>query len=294
MELETTATATTRAPMERAISRLAFILACLPAGLLAAPKPAPIHRTATVPIIDGRLNEACWKKAQPIRVVHPHDQTRKPPATAPMIAKLAWDADYLYISYEVTDANLVALATGRETGPPKNRRPQAVEYAPKKDLDLVEFFIAVDSHRVFWEIHHNAANHLNTLWIELPTTAQLEKIPKPSYSHITFHRNRHLPDDGPRTLQRAIRLKHKANGQLSTPNQPNDRDTGYTGELRLPWRSLSRSRKTTPAIGTILSLLAVQLNGAQERAIYHSSGDGLPNLMYHYSAAQWPTFKLTD
>jgi len=40
--------------------------------------------------------------------------------------------------------------------------------------------------------------------------------------------------------------------------------------------------------------LAVQLNGVQRRAIYHSSGDGLPNLMYHYSAAQWPTFQLTD
>ena len=48
------------------------------------------------------------------------------------------------------------------------------------------------------------------------------------------------------------------------------------------------------AASTILSLLSVQLNGVQGRAIYHSSGDGLPNLMYHYSAAQWPTFQLTD
>ena len=48
------------------------------------------------------------------------------------------------------------------------------------------------------------------------------------------------------------------------------------------------------AASTTLSLLAVQLNGVQGRPIYHSSGDGLPNLMYQYSAAHWPTFQLTE
>jgi len=57
----------------------------------------------------------------------------------------------------------------------------------------------------------------------------------------------------------------------------------------LTWVAKQRSERHNS-----LSLLAVQLNGAQEQAIYHSSGDGLQNLMYHYSAAQWPTFQLTD
>ena len=276
------------------MSRLGFILACLPALLCAAPKPTPLQYTAKAPVIDGRLDETCWKQAQPLHVAQPHDKTRKPPAQPPMIARAVWDENYLYLAYEVSDTHVVALGTGRETGPAQNRRPQAVEYAPEKNLDLVEFFVALDSHRFFWEIHHNAANHLNTLWIELPTAAQLAKISKPGYRHIKFHRDRHLPDDGPRTLQRATQLKPKTDGTPSTPNQPNDRDTGYTGELRLPWRGLAPDRKTTPAAGTILSLLAVQLNGVQGRAIYHSSGDGLPNLMYHYSAAHWPTFQLTD
>lgn len=53
-------------------------------------------------------------------------------------------------------------------------------------------------------------------------------------------------------------------------------------------------RLRTVAVSTTLSLLAVQLNGVQGRPIYHSSGDGLPNLMYQYSAAHWPTFQLTE
>ena len=278
--------------------RLCIILGWVPVLLLADakpdPKPTAVPRAAKAPVIDGRLDDPCWRQAARIQVRHPHDPKQAAPAVPAMTARVTWDTDYLYLAYDVTDTHLVALGTGRATGPAQNRRPQAVEYAPEKNLDLVEFFVALDSHRFFWEIHHNAANHLNTLWIELPTAAQLAKIPKPGYRHIKFHRDRHLPDVGPRTLQRATQLKPKTDGTPSTPNQSNDRDTGYTGELRLPWRGLAPDRKTTPAAGTILSLLAVQLNGVQGRAIYHSSGDGLPNLMYHYSAAHWPTFQLTD
>ena len=268
------------------MNRWWLILCVLPSWLDAAPQPLPLTYTAKAPTIDGRLNEACRKKATSMRVIFPHDQNRKPPDKAPMIARAVWDDFYLYLAYEVTDSNLVALGTSRETGPPNNRRPQAIEYAPEKQIDLVEFFIA-DNHRFFWEIHHNAANHLNTLWIELPTAAQLKKIPKPGYAHIKFHRDRFLPDDGAHTVQRAARLRPNA-----TLNQPADRDTGHTGELRLPWRSLF-SRQPTPKPGRQFSLLAVNLNGNDGQPVYHSSGKNLPNLMYHYSAAQWPVVKLT-
>ena len=262
-----------------------LILCVLPTWLNAAPKPLPLHYTRQAPVIDGRLNEACWKKATSLRVMYPHDQTRQQPTIAPMIAQAVWDDFYLYLAYEVTDSQLTALGTGRETGPPKNRRPQAIEYAPKKQIDLVEFFIA-DYPRFFWELHHNAANHLNTLWIELPTAAQLKKIPKPGYGHIKFHRDRFLPDDGQHTVQRAVRLRPN-----TTLNQSTDRDTGYTGELRLPWRSLF-PRQPAPKPGRQFSLLAVCLNGDGGKAVYHSNGKNLPKLMYHYSAKQWPALKL--
>jgi len=262
-----------------------LILCVLPTWLDAAPKPMPLHYTAKAPVIDGRLNEACWKKATSMRVNFPHDHNRQRPATAPMMARVVWDDFYLYLAYEVTDSHLVALGTGRETGPPKNRRPEAIEYAPNKQIDLVEFFIA-DNPRFFWEIHHNAANHLNTLWIEMPTAAQLKKIPKPGYSHIKFHRDRFLPDDGSHTLQRAARLKPG-----TKLNQSTGRDTGYTGELRIPWRGLF-PRQPAPKAGRQFSLLAVHLNGNGGQAIYHSNAAGLPALMYHYTTAQWPVFQL--
>lgn len=268
------------------MNRWWLMLGALPVWLIAAPKPFPLPYTDKAPAIDGRLNEVCWKKATSLRVIFPHDQTHKPPAKAPMIARAVWDDFYLYLAYEVTDSQLTALGTGRETGPPKNRRPQAIEYAPEKQIDLVEFFIA-DNPRFFWEIHHNAANHLNTLWIELPTAAELKKIPKPGYAHIKFHRDRFLPDDDTHTVQRATRLRPN-----TTLNRPADRDTGYTAELRLPWRSLFPSQPA-PKPGRQFSLLAVCLNGNGGQAVYHSNGKNLPQLMYHYSVKQWPVLKLS-
>ena len=143
------------------MNRWWLIICALPVWLDAAPQPLPLTYTAKAPAIDGRLNEACWKKATSMRVIFPHDKKGKPPAKAPMIARAVWDDFYLHLAYEVTDSNLVALGTGLDNGPPNNRRPQAIEYAPKKQVDLVEFFIA-DNPRFFWELH-NAANHLNTL-----------------------------------------------------------------------------------------------------------------------------------
>lgn len=258
----------------------------------------PILRAATPPVIDGKLNDDCWKRARPILVVYPHGGTGKATDPAPMTAWVSWDADYLYLAYEVTDTDLVALGTGRESGPPNNRRPQCVEYAPAKNLDLAEFFICLGSNQFFWEIHHNAANHLNTLWIQIPSPGKLAEIQNPVYKDVTFHRNRYLPDQGANTLKRAVRLKNKPNGQPSTINQPGDRDSGYFGEMRLPWAGLMFDR--TPFKGTHqltkleLSILAVNLNGNKGQAKYHSSGSNLPHLMYHFTVPKWPVYKLVE
>ena len=280
--------------MKRTANWLYCIFYCLPLWLSAAVKPLPVYHTASAPVIDGQLDDLCWRNAKLIRVTQPHDPKHKTPAKPPMTVKLSWDANYLYLAYKVIDSNIIALGTGRQIGPADNQRQQAVEYAPEKNIDLAEFFIAIDSPRFFWEIHHNAANHLNTLWVELPTNAELTKIAKPGYHHIKFHRDRFLADDGSRTLRRAVHLLPKTDNRPSTTNQPNDDDRGYSGELRLPWRGLVPHIKTIPKAGITLSLLAVNLNGINGQAIYHSSGKQLPKLMYHYSAARWPKFILVD
>lgn len=262
--------------------------------------PVAIFRSVVAPVIDGRLDDACWKSAVPVAVRYPYGapgQTTTPP---PLTARFAWDERYLYIGYEVNDTNLVALASGRESGPPGNRRPGSEEYLPEKNLDLVEFFVSFGSAQKFWEIHHNAANHLNTIPVELPSAADLAKLPKPSYKDVTFQRNRFVDDDGAFTVARAVQLRANARGRLSTVNDPSDRDTGYTGEIRLPWAGLGAPAERRRADGSYdlrgvrLPLLAAVLNGDNGQAIYHSSAPYLPALMFHFSVALWPRYELMD
>ena len=266
----------------------------------AAVPPTPIYRAKTAPIIDGKLDDACWKNAVVVVANHlyaaPGQRTEPPP----LIARFAWDERYLYIGYEVNDTNLIALASGRESGPPGNRRMTPEEYLPEKHLDLAEFFISFGSVREFWEVHHDAGNHMNNLWIELPSAEALAKIPKPSYKDVTFHRERFVADDGEFTVARAVQLKPRKDGKPSTVNDPADRDTGYTGEIRLPWAGLGAPNSQRRADGSFnlasirLTLLAASLNGNGGQAVYHSSAADLPKLMFHFSVALWPKYVLKD
>ncbi len=272
-------------------------------GLIGAEPPRhshPVHHTRKAPVIDGKLDDVCWKKAKPVQAFHPHGEKGKKAEPPPLTARYAWDERYLFIGYEVKDSSIVAIGTGKEDGPPNNRRPQSVEYLPKKNLDLVEFFISFGSNRFFWEIHHNADNHLNDLWIELPTARELAKIPKPSYKHVTFHRDRYVGDEDSFTVKRAVRLKSKADNRPSSINDESDVDAGYTGEIRLPWAGLGAPKKFRKPNGEYslegkrLPILAVVLNGNDGQAKYHSSGSDLPPLMYHYSTRLWPLYELTE
>lgn len=286
----------------------AFVALTLAAGLAftaqAAEKetisPTPVYRAKTAPVIDGKLDDACWQNAIVVVANHlyaaPGQRTEPPP----LVARFAWDEHCLYIAYEVNDTNLIALASGRESGPPGNRRMTPEEYLPEKGLDLAEFFISFGSVREFWEIHHDAANHMNNLAVELPTAEALAKIPKPSYKDVTFHRERFVTDDREFTVARAVQLKPRKDGKPSTVNDPSDRDTGYTGEIRLPWAGLgapaaSRGANGSYALsGTRLPILAASLNGNRGEAVYHSSAPHLPRLMFHFSVALWPKYVLVE
>lgn len=286
-----------------ALASLTVAVALAGTALAAEPpatQPTPIYRTKTAPVIDGKLDDACWQNAVVVVANHlyaaPGQRTEPPP----LVARFVWDGRYLYIGYEVNDTNIVALGTGRESGPLGNRRPMSEEYLPEKHLDLVEFFISFGSMRMFWEIHHNASNHLNNLWIELPTAEALAKIAKPGYKDVTFHRERYVDDDGAFTVARAVRLKPRKDGKPSTVNDPADRDTGYTGEIRLPWAGLGApAAKRRPdgsyaLAGARLPILAASLNGNGGQAVYHSSAPDLPKLMFHFSVALWPKHVLVD
>ena len=109
-----------------------------------------------------------------------------------------------------------------------------------------------------------------------------------------------MADDGEFTVARAVQLKPRKDGKPSTVNDPADRDTGYTGEIRLPWAGLGapaaqrRADGSYALAGTRLPILAASLNGNRGEAVYHSSAPSLPKLMFHFSVALWPKHLLAN
>jgi hypothetical protein len=271
-----------------------------PEGSAAVP-PLPIYRAATPPSIDGRLDDACWRNAVPVRADLIFGGAGRRADPAPLTARFAWDDRHLYIGYEVVDADLVSLPSGRESGPEGSRWPLPEEYLPEKGLDLAEFFICFGVDRRMWEVHHDSGNLFNTLRAEVPDAETLARKTVPSYNDVTFRRDRFVAADGAFTAARAVALKPRLRGGLSTPNDPSDEDAGYTGEIRLPWNGMEpperiavRPDGSRAMAGETLALLAVSLDGRGNEATYVSSAAWLPQRMFHFSVGQWPRATLVD
>ncbi len=271
----------------------------------AAELPARISKTLKPITVDGVLDERVWERAARVRAGYLLGQTGTLSDQPRMAARFAWDDHYLYIAYETFDRNLIAAGTGEQEGPPANRREGAVIWADAKKIDVVEFFISFGDERFFWEIHHNAANHFNDVWITVPDPAwRVSQLSIATWG-IIFGHGMWMQDDGPHTLAKAVRLKPRADGQPSTLNDPSDADSGYTAELRLPWLGLGapekcrtwaeRDKRREPGpwkmAGEQVMILAVVQDGdLAER--YHHSSPTLPRDWFHKTAAHWPRYTL--
>jgi dienelactone hydrolase len=268
----------------------------------AASGAADVHEITRAPepiTIDGKLDDAAWQGAQPILVDRRHGHAGLVAESPPMTARLAWDDHYLYLGYEVHDTDLVAIGTGKQVGPPGNRRETRAEYLPEKNLDLVEFFISLGSQSEFWEMHHAASNQLNNNWCVVPPGGELRTKPKLQITDIKFDRDRFVPDDGPFTVARAVHLLPKADGKPSTVNDSSDTDAGYCGEIRFPWSGLGLPADRRQKDGSYrldgleLQVLCAMLNGNDGDARYWSSGE-LPKQMFHFSASRWPRYVISN
>ena len=267
--------------------------------------PCAVYRAAASVTIDGALDEPCWKAATPLRVDYENGKLGVLCTQELMIVKYAWDDQYLYIGYETFDTNLLAEGTGQMDGPEGNRRESCQIWKSNK-VDCVEFFLSWGSERYMWELHHNARNDFSDIWcVVLPENDPATHFAGWEYG-IRFCRNEYLPDDPPATVAMAVRLKPKADGKPSTVNDPSDRDTGYTAELRIPWRAtgiaLDRAQMGTPAAGArrplqlssrwkvegleLWSLAVVQNSDSDNR--YHHSGPQFAGGWFHRHASTWP------
>ncbi|HKI96182.1 MAG TPA: carbohydrate-binding family 9-like protein [Gemmatimonadales bacterium] len=195
------------------------LLACLWATMLAAQERGvvPRHVTAAPPAvrhyvvyraptplaIDGRLDEPAWRGAAWTADFVDILGDGAPTPALRTRAKLLWDDHYLYIGAELTEPDLWATLTHRD----------AVIFHD----DDFEVFIDPDGDtQQYFELEINA---LNTVWDLL-----LEKAYR---------------DGGPPVNAWNITGMESAVGLHGTLNDPADRDSGWTVELALPWRSLS-------------------------------------------------------
>jgi len=256
---------------------------------------------ATEPIvIDGVLDEPTWQRASVFDVSFKASAVGRRDAHAPMRVRYAWDEHYLYIAYEVRDTDLRAISDGRIVGPPNNQRAAVLSWAPEQEVDVAEFFITLGSRRIMWEIQQNALNHRNETMVMLIDRDDPLWNSVANTLGVLLLRHEYVEDDGPYTSRSAVRLLVDEQGQVSTPNHPEDVDVGYVGEIRLPWLSLApptAARTGRQGVwnmeGRELRMLAVYLNGNDGEPVYHHDSPTRPRRgMFAQAVDHFPRYRL--
>lgn len=273
----------------------------------APPPPAPVYFTDTPVTIDGKLDEPCWQKAQVFRADYINNKQGVLTDEPHMSVRLAYDDHYLYIAYEIWDKDLQAAGTGQLQGPKGNQR-ESIQYTRNElTTDLVEFFITFDDPQYFWELHHNALNKFNDVWISLVDPKSPINLTALCPWGIIFCPEEYVQDEKEYTVAMAVQLKLKADGTPSTVNDSSDVDTGYTAELRLPLGPIGApvKRRATPKPGEdaktfksywimdgqTMRLLVVLLMDGEMRYLHSSptrKGD-----WFHKTVPDYPLFIFT-
>ena len=275
--------------------------------------PTPkIIKSAQPVKIDGVLDDPVWKQAQAIDGHWLYAKKKKKSAKPRMTVRYAWDENFLYIGYEVFDANLIDEAVDEQQGPPNNRRQSCKNWAapPKPQVDLAEFFLVFEEDSLFWEVHHTPGNLFNDILIVqgLPTWKK-NRPAIAGWAGIYFARQEYIRDDGKHSFAKAVALKPKADGKASTVNQKTDKDTGYTAELRFPWFSIGTPANARTKIkvegkkglqpgpwklaGLKMRILAVYQDG-DKKDLYTTSCSETTRAMFHQQTKNFPTYVFDD
>lgn len=255
-------------------------------------------RAVQPPVVDGRLDDACWAASVGVPIDQPNSKKHPRSDVPPAIARYAWDEHYFYIGYETFDRNLVAFGTGEFQGPPGQQREGCVIYQKDVPVDVVEFFISLGDQHFFWELHHNALNQFNDVWCVVTDPEWPIHHAAMNPYGILFHHQEFLEDDAAHSVRTAVWLKPKEDGTASTVGGE-DVDSGYCGELRIPWRSLgvARDRAVKKSAGSwdldglVVAAVAVVQDGDLDHR-YHRSGSFGTSSWFHLDMPAWPRYLL--
>jgi hypothetical protein len=262
----------------------------------AAPTPARLLKTDKPVVIDGVLDDACWKVAEPVRVEFAYGQQGVKSEPLPAMVYYAWDHQYLYVGYETFDASLRAAGAGEDEGP-RDGRHAACDVGG--DNDVFEVFVSFNDPHFFWELHHNASNNFSDIWVVVAGKDWPLYKSSRSYQGIVWCKKESLCEGGLEgvTLQTAVRLKPKQDGKPGTVNQDDDVDAGYVGELRLPWKSLGApnawlNARSPKMDGQSIVLFAAVQDAQRTPRYHHTSPNQKITGMFHTEAAGWPVYRL--
>jgi hypothetical protein len=186
------------------------------------------RRVNTPPTIDGNLNKPCWQQAP--RSPSFRDLISGETTPYDTRAAVLWDDQFLYIGYWIEEPDVRAHLTERD--------------APIYEDNDVEFFIAGQD--AYYEFEINA----------LGTIYEVFFIWEDAYERAGYHLKPEFKRDavGVRPFD-GVGFKHPRgqrigywnfdlNGLQSavniqgTLNDSSDKDTGWTVELAIPWKSL--------------------------------------------------------
>lgn len=149
--------------------------------------------------LDGKLDEAAWAEAQS---TGPFVNTMNGEAASPNVtAKALWDANYLYIAFDVADDYLKSTFTNDDDH--------------LWEQDTVEIMLDPDGDgKNYFELQVSPAGKV------FDTRYDSRRVPKP-FGHMDFNSG----------LKNGVSLRGKLNDD--------DKDEGYTVEIAIPWTAFT-------------------------------------------------------
>ena len=193
----------------------ASLLSLMPFAYAQTPKSYDCVRAKKPPVIDGKLNDAAWKKASWTDDFVDIEGDAKPKPRFRTRAKILWDDEYLYVGAELEEPEIRATLTEHDS-------------VIFHDNDFELFLKPPTGQPGYFEFEINA---LNTSWDLY--------LNKPYSEGGKADNSWNIPG-----LKTAVALE-------GTLNNPSDKDKDWTVEIAIPWAAFSsRLPVQRPVAGT--------------------------------------------
>ena len=92
-----------RYPLSGIFAFALWLILLSPCGAQQSGEPPALqaYHTDHAPVIDGRLDDTCWRNAVPVAAFTQRQPRMGEPATFPIAVRVAYDSDHIYIGFEI-------------------------------------------------------------------------------------------------------------------------------------------------------------------------------------------------